>query len=34
LLFQLTDWFSYQMIRVLMRILFLLTSKKSKPHGT
>jgi cardiolipin synthase len=33
-LFQLTDWFSYQMIRILMRILFLLTAKKSKPHFT
>jgi cardiolipin synthase len=31
--FQLTDWFSYQMIRILMRILFLLSPKKSKPHS-
>jgi cardiolipin synthase A/B len=30
-LFRLNDWFSYQMIRILMRILFLLTTKKSKP---
>jgi cardiolipin synthase A/B len=30
--FQLTDWFSYQMIRIMMRIMFLLTEKKSKPH--
>jgi cardiolipin synthase A/B len=26
--FQLTDWFSYQMIRIMMRIMFLLTAKK------
>jgi cardiolipin synthase len=32
-LFQVTDWFSYQMIRVLMRIMFLLTAKKPKPTG-
>jgi len=32
-LFQLTDWFSYQSIRVAMRIMFLLTAKKSKPHS-
>jgi cardiolipin synthase len=32
--FQLTDWFSYQMIRILMRIMFLLTAKKSKPPVT
>jgi cardiolipin synthase len=34
-MFQLTDWFSYQMIRILMRIMFLLTERKSKlmePH--
>jgi len=31
--FQLTDWFSYQMIRIAMRIMFLLTAKKSKPHS-
>ncbi|MGA2406859.1 MAG: phospholipase D-like domain-containing protein [Bacteroidales bacterium] len=30
--FQLTDWFSYQMIRIMMRLMFLLTEKKSKPH--
>jgi cardiolipin synthase len=29
-LFQVTDWFSYQMIRFLMRLMFLLSSKKSK----
>ncbi len=29
-LFQLTDWLSYQMIRIAMRIMFLLTTKKSK----
>jgi cardiolipin synthase len=34
LLFQLTDWFSYQMIRILMRIMFLLTAQKSKPPVT
>jgi cardiolipin synthase len=33
-LFQITDWFSYQMIRILMRIMFLLTTKKSKPSVT
>jgi cardiolipin synthase len=32
-LFQVTDWFSYQMIRLLMRIMFLLTAKKPKPTG-
>jgi cardiolipin synthase len=32
--FQLTDWFSYQMIRFLMRLMFLLASKKSKSHST
>ena len=32
--FQLTDWFSYQMIRIMMRLMFLLTAKKSKPHTT
>ena len=31
-LFQLTDWFSYQMIRILMRLLFLLAAKRSKPN--
>jgi cardiolipin synthase A/B len=29
-LFQLTDWFSYQMIRFLMRIMFLMTGKRKK----
>jgi cardiolipin synthase len=29
--FQLTDWFSYQMIRFLMRIMFLLTVRRPKP---
>lgn len=32
-LFQLTDWISYQSIRFAMRIMFLLTAKKSKPHS-
>lgn len=32
-LFQISDWFSYQMIRVMMRIMFLLATKKSKPHS-
>jgi cardiolipin synthase A/B len=31
--FQLTDWFSYQMIRILMRLMFSLSAKKSKPHS-
>jgi cardiolipin synthase len=31
--FQISDWFSYQMIRIMMRIMFLLTAKKSKPHS-
>jgi len=31
--FQLTDWFSYQMIRLLLRIMFLLTAKKPKSHS-
>ena len=26
--YQLSDWFSYQMIRILMRIMFLLTGKR------
>ena len=30
-LFQLTDWFSYQMIRILMRLMFAHAPKKSKP---
>lgn len=32
-LFQLTDWVSYQAIRFAMRVMFLLTAKKSKPHS-
>ena len=32
-LLQLTDWISYQAIRFAMRVMFLLTSKKSKPHS-
>jgi cardiolipin synthase len=31
--FQLTDWFSYQMIRILMRLMFTHAPKKSKPHA-
>ncbi len=31
-LFQLTDWFSYQMIRILMRLMFALATKRSKPN--
>lgn len=31
--FQLTDWFSYQMIRILMRLMFAHAPKKSKPHS-
>jgi len=31
---RLADWFSYQMIRLLMRILFQMTSKKKKPQNT
>jgi cardiolipin synthase len=30
--FQLTDWFSYQMIRILMRLMFAHAPKKSKPR--
>jgi cardiolipin synthase len=30
--FQLTDWFSYQMIRVFMRLMFAHAPKKSKPR--
>ena len=29
--FQLTDWFSYQMIRGMMRLMFALAAKRSKP---
>jgi cardiolipin synthase A/B len=32
-LFQISDWFSYQMIRIMMRIMFLLSPKKSKPNS-
>ena len=31
--FQLTDWLSYQMIRILMRLMFAHAPKKSKPHA-
>jgi len=31
--FQLTDWFSYQMIRGMMRLMFALAAKRSKPHS-
>ena len=27
------DWISYQMIRIMMRIMFLLTAKKSRTHS-
>jgi cardiolipin synthase len=30
-LFQLTDWFSYQMIRIMMRLMFTHAAKRSKP---
>jgi len=30
--FQLTDWFSYQMIRIIMRLMFALAAKRSKPN--
>jgi cardiolipin synthase len=30
---KLIDWFSYQMIRFLMRIMFLLSAKKTKTHS-
>jgi cardiolipin synthase len=32
-LFQVTDWFSYQMIRLMMRLMFLMTAKKSRPNN-
>jgi cardiolipin synthase len=32
--FQLTDWFFYQMIRIMMRLLFLLAAKRSKPRAS
>jgi len=31
-LFQITDWFSYQMIRIMMRLMFALAAKRSKPN--
>jgi cardiolipin synthase len=31
--FQLTDWFSYQMIRIMMRIMFALAAKRSKSRA-
>ena len=31
-LFQLTGWFLYQIIRIMMRLMFLLSAKKSPPH--
>jgi cardiolipin synthase len=31
-LFQVTDWFSYQMIRIMMRLMFALAAKRSKPN--
>lgn len=33
-LFQLTGWFLYQIIRIMMRLMFLLSAKKSPPHTT
>jgi cardiolipin synthase len=33
-IFQLTDWFFYQMIRIMMRLLFLLAAKRSKPRAS
>jgi cardiolipin synthase A/B len=30
-LFQVTGWFSYQMIRIMMRLMFALAAKRSKP---
>jgi len=32
-LFQLTDWVAYQMIRIMMRVMFALAAKRSKPRG-
>ena len=32
-IYQAIDWFSYQIIRIMMRLMFLLTTKKSKPHS-
>jgi cardiolipin synthase len=31
-LYQITDWFSYQMIRIMMRLMFALAAKRSKPN--
>jgi cardiolipin synthase len=31
-LFQFTDWISYQMIRFMMRLMFALAAKRSKPN--
>jgi cardiolipin synthase len=31
-LFQITGWFSYQMIRIMMRLMFALGAKRSKPN--
>jgi cardiolipin synthase len=31
-LFQLTGWFSYQMIRIMMRLMFAHAAKRSKPN--
>src|SRR5450759_3538847 len=31
--FQVTDWFFYQMIRIMMRLMFMLAAKRSKPHS-
>ena len=31
-LFQITGWFSYQMIRIMMRLMFALAAKRSKPN--
>ena len=31
-LFQITDWFSYQMIRIMMRLMFARAAKRSKPN--
>ncbi len=32
-LFQFTDWLSYQMIRIAMRLMFLLTTRKARSHN-
>lgn len=31
-LFQIVDWFSYQMIRIMMRLMFMLSAKRSPTH--